>query len=159
ARSTFKGFARLFKGKVRLDNRTDYARVDQARDLDQLISVRLHDEEHTTHTVLSSRFGRSAADDRDENAAGAKDAPGSLQGIPSPCVEHDVSIPALVLEANGGVIDDLVRPELLHEVRVRHARRPDDVSSTPMGELHGVGADTTRGSVDQHHLFRRKAGV
>src|SRR5689334_17546390 len=49
--AAFKGGARLREGKRRLDDHPERSRLDQARDLDQLRPVRLHDELHAAHLV------------------------------------------------------------------------------------------------------------
>ena len=67
----------------RVQHRPDLAGVDQPRDLDELGSARLHDEEDPAGPAVSGWLGRRLGRDGDERPAPPEDAPGAFQRVPA----------------------------------------------------------------------------
>src|SRR5260370_30817465 len=57
-----------------------------------------------------------------------------------------------LLEARGGVVDDLVGSQFTQEVAITCRGGPDDMRPSPASKLDGKDSNAPRGSVDQDGL-------
>ena len=107
------------------------------------------------------RLGVGNVDDRGEPAERAEDLAGSRDRIATDRVEDEIHA-TVSLGANhlcvvlARVVDQPVDTDRPHEACATRAARREDASARGAGDLDGEGADTARGSVDQHGLPRTK---
>ena len=75
-------------------------------------------------------------------------------GLQDRSVARDIHDPVVAILADGvvvlGVVDDVVRAEPTHEVRLGGAADTGHVCSGGLCDLHGEGAHASRRAVDQH---------
>lgn len=156
------GFARSVKageggagpreGHDSRDNGFQRAAVDELRELDQVASIRFHDEENSANAKLPElRLGQRPAQ-VDHQAAFAKNPPGPILSCAADEVEDEVLIREFVLETFGGVVDDVIGAEAEEESAILLARGDGDASAAPVRELNGKDAHAASAAMNKDML-------
>ena len=131
--------------------------IHQVRDLDQLIAIRLDDEERAFQPLVAGCG--NAGRDGDQTPSRIEQCPGTFRRVATYRVKHHVDSLGVVLKPRGTVIDDLVSAELPHEVNVRRRRSSHHMRATESRQLHGEHAYAARTAMNQNALARLQVGV
>src|SRR6266496_3056361 len=160
SRSLFVRLARLGKGQYRLDDRSNLSRINQCANLDQLLPVGFDHKPDWAHAMCLRLFKRGSwADNGDKHPSWFHHLPGSLQGVTTNCIEDEINIMNHLLEARGGVVDDLVGSQVTQEVAIACRGGRDDMRPCPMSKLDGKDSNAPCRSVDQDGLSCNEARV
>ena len=159
-RSLFIGLARLGKGEHRVDDRSKLSRVNECTNLDQLLPVGFDDEPDKAHVKslchISRRWGTN---DGDQHSSWFDHLPGALQGVATNRIKDEVDIMNHVLEARGGVIDELIGSQFAQEITIACRSGRNDICACLPCQLDGEDANAACASVDQDSLPRDQARV
>src|SRR3954447_2257812 len=112
AQAQFECGSRLREREHGGDHRPQRCRVDQARDLDELVAVGLDHEVHTPNPALAERCLVELRNEAHDDTALAYHSVGAGQRIAADGIEHDVYIADFVFEAHRVIVDNLLRAEL-----------------------------------------------
>jgi hypothetical protein len=154
------GLARLGKGEHRVDDGPELSRINQCANLGQFIAVGFNHKPGKAHVMsLCHSSGRWGTDDGDKHSCGFDHLPGALQGVAANRIEDQIDIMDHLLEACGGVVDDLVGPQFAQEVAIACRGGRDDLGPRPMNKLDGKDSNAPCGTVDQDALPRSEVRV
>jgi len=82
-----------------------------------------------------------------------------MQGVAAYQIKDEVDIMNHVLEARGGVIDELIGSQFVQEITIACRGSRNDMCACKPGQLNGEDANAARASVDQDGLPRDQARV
>ncbi len=151
------GLAGLGKGEHRVDDRQELARLNQFANLDQLLAIGLDDKKDKARVMpLSYSTGWLGTYDGDKRASGPNHLPGALQGVAANRIQDQINAPNYLLEVLGGVVDNLVGPQLAQEIVIACRGSGNDPRPRPMSELDGKDSYTASATMDQHGLPHRQ---
>src|SRR5215212_8912107 len=81
-------------------------------------------------------------------------SPPTMTRVPAD-VQDQVIAPLALGEVLARVVDDMIRPDRANHLHLLGAANSGDVRAERLGDLHGKGANATRGADDQHLLLGR----
>ena len=140
--SLLVGLACLSKGEHGLDDGPKVSRIHQGANLDQFIAVGFNHKPERAYAmrlgVLKRRWG---TDHGDQHPCWFDHVLGALQGVAANQIEDQIDTMDHLLEARGGIVDDLVGTQFVQEVAIACGGGCDDMRPRPMSQLDGKDAD------------------
>src|SRR5215208_1000188 len=155
-----------------VDDRCNLAGFDELLEDEQILVVPLVNEcaqllahERGQHERADLAIGASEppsspfASNDDESSPGAEGAPEAYQrGVPADVQDQIVALITLS-EVLAGVVDDMIRPDGSDHLHLGCAAHTGYLRSERLGDLHSVGAHSSRGTDDKHFLPRAYLSV
>jgi len=139
----------LSKGEHGVDDGPQVSRINQGANLDQFIAVGFNHKPERAYALRLRVLKRGwGTDNGDKHPSWFGHLPGALQGVTTNGIEDQIDIMHPLLEARGGIVNDLVHTQLVEEVAIACGGGCDDMRPRPMSKLDGKDSNAPCGSVD-----------
>ena len=122
-------------------------RVKEAGNLDELVLVRLHDEEGLLGPFVPSRL--SARRDRHQSSQRLENVPRSFQSFTADGVEHHIHVLDGIFKARRTKVDHLLGAQARNEVNVARRCGGRHAGGVELCELYSEYPDSACATVDQ----------
>src|SRR5258708_16144309 len=139
----------LSKGEHGIDDGPKVSRIHQGANLDEFIAVGFNHKPERAYAMRLRALKRGwGADNGDQHPSWFDQLPAALQGVATNAIEDQIDLMNPILEARGGIVDDLVRTQFVEEGAIPCGGGCDDLPPCPMSPLDGKDGHAPCRSVD-----------